>query len=364
MSEALKEGMPADDGDFIFRTAKKSRYGLHELDTRVWILQESTLSRRLLIFGPERLEWCCLADWASEEHPETWNQSAHYNQSSGIDNIDNFRRWLGIQKLREDDGRLREVYYDWTLAVGNYSSRFLSVERDKLPTIGGAARAMSQICPMTYVAGLWREDLHNGLTWFIESRAGYDFGRGTRTADSIAPSWSWASRHAPVNFYHQSIIYGPLILLVEAQDVSIEPALGYHDAFGEVKDAKMRLLGCMKEVHVVRRSPAEDEPSRNIPSHQRFAFAISVGDLESAQEIGYIAYDEEPLEGRTVVSCVPIIVSRSPSPKALLCLGLVRDEARTSGYRRVGLIVILDLEYFGDTSGDQFTNSRKIIEVF
>jgi hypothetical protein len=89
-----------------------------------------------------------------------------------------------------------------------------------------------------------------------------------------------------------------------------------------------------------------------------------VGDLESAQEIGYIAYDEEPLEGRTVVSCVPIIVSRSPSQKALLCLGLVRDEARTSGYRRVGLIVILDLEYFGDTSGDQFTNSRKIIEVF
>jgi hypothetical protein len=366
MSESFKQGLRSNS-DFIFRTVKRSRSGFGHLETRGWVMQESVLSRRVLIFGPQRLDWYCLADWASEEQPETTNYSAEYNQPAGIENIgnlDNFRRWLGVHRLREKEVRMDELFHDWTLAVGNYSCRFLSVEKDKLPAIGAAAKAMVYIRSLNYVAGLWKEDIHNGLTWFVEKRDGYDLSKGTRTKEYIAPSWSWASRHAPVKFYHQSSIYGPRIPLVEVQELTAEAASGQTLHFGQLKSGTLRLLGRLREVSAVNRPPADGDYHRNIPSYKRFAFSATIEDPSSAQELGYVAFDEEFRMEKMALFCMPIIVLRSPTPKALLCLGLVRDDARSEGHRRVGLILIHELDYFGDYSSEEFKQSREVLEVF
>lgn len=78
----------------------------------------------------------------------------------------------------------------WYMLIEHYAGLRLSREADRLPAILGIARVFQQIFGVTFVAGLWAQDLHRGLLWWkyriIESS--HDTaGHGLTTS----PSWSW-----------------------------------------------------------------------------------------------------------------------------------------------------------------------------
>ncbi|KAK1963005.1 hypothetical protein LY78DRAFT_562375, partial [Colletotrichum sublineola] len=87
----------------------------------------------------------------------------------------------------------------WYQLVEEYTTRKLTFGADKLPALAGLAALFKSLLHSnslpTYVAGLWREDIANGLIW----GAKYNHVNGQRRhfgytpSDLRAPSWSWAS---------------------------------------------------------------------------------------------------------------------------------------------------------------------------
>ena len=60
--------------------------------------------------------------------------------------------------------------------VESYTTRQLSFQSDRLPAISGLAEAFEQATGITgYAAGLWQEDLLDGLLWSVEERYQYSY---------------------------------------------------------------------------------------------------------------------------------------------------------------------------------------------
>ncbi|RBR26076.1 uncharacterized protein FIESC28_01104 [Fusarium coffeatum] len=89
----------------------------------------------------------------------------------------------------------------WGVIVYRYTERYLTMESDKLPAIGGIAkrvfleRHLHDNPGGEYLAGLWRESLLCDLAWLTDTGE----ERGVPTSYT-APSWSWASVNGPIAF--------------------------------------------------------------------------------------------------------------------------------------------------------------------
>lgn len=99
--------------------------------------------------------------------------------------------------------RIRKLWHD---ILSEYIDRQLTFESDRLVAIAGVAERFGKLFrahrPDTeYVAGLWKDDLCNGLCWKQGHR---DFDRARFKVINIGPkstswpSWSWCSMNRPV----------------------------------------------------------------------------------------------------------------------------------------------------------------------
>ncbi|EKG11326.1 Heterokaryon incompatibility [Macrophomina phaseolina MS6] len=180
------------------------------LFTRAWVLQEQVLSSRMLVFDNDQVRWKCISVYASESHP-CGGDPDHF------DRHENIRRRLRIGHHKEDffhlpaptNGYWSAQHRLWGDIVINYTHRAMTNSRDRLVGLGGIAGAIQQQTRDTYVAGLWKSQLHCDLLWHIpllgfdrrsESLNASMSQRSTRNDHSVAPSWSWASVTLPVSF--------------------------------------------------------------------------------------------------------------------------------------------------------------------
>jgi hypothetical protein len=114
-----------------------------------------------------------------------------------------------------------EAFRFWRGIIKLYAVRRLTFDRDALPATSGLARLIQRRVLDTYLAGLWREDLHRELLW-CESRTPFylppeDYALlkslpfeeispavlpycPRRTAKFCPPTWSWASIRGAVSF--------------------------------------------------------------------------------------------------------------------------------------------------------------------
>lgn len=247
-----------------FRTIPRTDYptmGLRQemeesnWNTRGWVVQERTLSRRILYFGKYQVYWECqmaahsedgvdrlINDHVPHEKKQQFRQLRHIDNPSsglvteaGVEKVDQYdskglpsmiRR--GPPKTRDDritDHMLR-LAADWgnssivcrtpsplmwalkSLKLGpgtfvsgfldhgklirNYSRCELSESHDKLPAFQGLGEAIAKRTGQRYVAGIWTGTLARGLFW-------YPLQSQERSCEpSRAPSWSWASWNGPV----------------------------------------------------------------------------------------------------------------------------------------------------------------------
>jgi hypothetical protein len=104
------------------------------------------------------------------------------------------------------------VYSSWRSIVQNYSRRSLTKQPDLLPAIRSIAEDMTASINQTYIpcAGMWKEHLGHDLLWQV------DDGPVSSPAAYRAPSWSWASLTAKIQWNESPIS-------------SIEPSLEHED---------------------------------------------------------------------------------------------------------------------------------------
>jgi Heterokaryon incompatibility protein (HET) len=228
------------------------------LGNRGWCFQERLLSTRLLHFGREQFHWECHEGIWSEcstrrrwyddytspddgELRETLQSNTIISkpvalvergpvEEGGNEVIDaawnKFISEPSPGSPPRSSSVMRKMYEDWYSTVSAYTYRKLTNSSDKLPALAGAAVRFNGFIKDAYVAGLWLEDLPDGLLWSrstfkavkvdpaIARRPGVG-GWGEMSGDSSkswrgAPSWSWASVDGPVHWVERR--NGPLVL--------------------------------------------------------------------------------------------------------------------------------------------------------
>lgn len=151
------------------------------------------LSPRVLGFGRKCIYWSCLCWRRSERLPGANAQSQYWSSDTcRLNSLSTGRNLLN---------QVRNENYDiWYSIVDRFNNRNIKFKSDVLPAISGLAEFFSPILNRNdqYLAGLWRDDIANGLLWCVGSshsgraylpRRRVNFG----STGFQSPSWSWVS---------------------------------------------------------------------------------------------------------------------------------------------------------------------------
>ncbi|GME63354.1 heterokaryon incompatibility protein [Neofusicoccum parvum] len=169
------------------------------LNKRGWVLQERSLSPRILHFGRTQLYWQCNTALRSEMFPRdlrTKNLGPHVPRVTS-------RFTTRLRALQQQQSgqpaatehELAGAHAHWSELVNAYSATRLSRPADKLIAVQALAETMQDATGDAYVAGLWRSRLAEDVLW----RTDVDERRPLRRpARWRAPTWSWASLDAQV----------------------------------------------------------------------------------------------------------------------------------------------------------------------
>lgn len=162
---------------------------------RAWTLQESLLSRRILIFASRQLYWCC--------------ETAIAGCGGTIRDL--FARNISTPKSLVPNIHPQGAYKDWPpdvrwkAMVKDYTGRHLNVESDKLLAISALAQSLNPIFKSfgeepAYLAGLY-VDLNNELSWWSQLMWYSKFPpKSSRPTTYRAPSWSWACMEGNIEY--------------------------------------------------------------------------------------------------------------------------------------------------------------------
>lgn len=202
-------------------TSSDCRMAESKLDTRGWCLQEEMLpNRRLYIDGNEMTWECCCRSFCECGHI---NQEKGYNGSCYANKLQ-FVSLKGVLGLATQES-FGSGYYpspqkvaDWRPLVENYTTRLLTNPDDKLVGISGLAKIMLEATEIQnrndghestgYFAGLWEENFLQELSWVAPRiKSNGPWSSPSRSATYRAPTWSWASNNAPVEYIWQTLMH-------------------------------------------------------------------------------------------------------------------------------------------------------------
>lgn len=113
----------------------------------------------------------------------------------------------------------RHIYQQWRMnIVPTYTQLHLTKESDRLPALSAVVQGLENVLNDTYMCGLWRADLENGLTWSSGAYGTNPPIPGKPPSQYRAPSWSWASVEGPVDVcYDYEDDYEPIISVLDAK---------------------------------------------------------------------------------------------------------------------------------------------------
>lgn len=275
------------------------------LNSRAWVLQESILSHRALLYDEHEVRWSCPTMKACECIPEGQVR----------------RSWSRLDKGDPDIVDTRELANAWSAIVRDFSRRGLTYSKDKLPALAGIASEMLQYKRSTYLAGLWKDDLQTNLAWSVHPRGvGAPYRGTTRIKNSHTPSWSWAKVEGEVRMLNHSYDITNFTdarstraksLVGEIVECNTTPANDLNP-FGEVSSGVLILRGRLGQAKCC--SPVTT--SHHIDR-------IPLQDSKSNLKMAWFDPDISPIPKEAPIDSVwsiPTVYSNSDS---LYCLGLI-----------------------------------------
>jgi Heterokaryon incompatibility protein (HET) len=228
------------------------------LQKRAWVLQENMFSPRKLHYRSDELHFSCdTTRIAHESDPDLQTVLADGEPVRSI-----FHSIFQMPHVADEAGLkfcggkprtdVAEVMGLWYRKVYDYAVRQITFKKDRFPAIAGLAREVAARTGYHYKAGLWFEDIHNGLLWQAP-RAGVSSGH--------APTWSWAvvdKQYCLLRQYtrdESDDVYGMAaggwakedryranIMQVQVKNVD-------NDSFGRVESARITIEGRWRSAH-------------------------------------------------------------------------------------------------------------------
>jgi hypothetical protein len=212
--------------------------------SRGWTFQEAALSRRTVHYTANEIIWVSLNGGVVED-------------GSVIDEVSDiccgdFLRNSAIGGWNSD-----QLFRTWNSVVEQYSERKLTFPGDKLPAVSGLAAKFQQSAEAhdlgsRHLAGLWGNDLINGLCWCLNKRSSW-FKPVPR--EYRAPSWSWASIDGAVTF--ESDLAYEYDCQPKAEVVEVQCSVPGKNPFGAVSEGFLTLRGPLMPVRVYAFDPVD-----------------------------------------------------------------------------------------------------------
>ena len=285
---------------------------------RGWCMQERLLAPALLHYGKEQLFWECRAYHAYED--------GRLSMEGGTLDGEIGKFITLRQRISQSPS---DGWRTWYRLVEEYSKRDLGQKSDKFPALAGAAAIFRKARGEgTYVAGIWKEDIVQGLVWgahyyHYPSRKvpGYLISDAcavlTRPPVRRAPSWSWASVDGPILFgwtVHSSYCD------FEVLDVVMSAGLDDY-----VEPAPMGLLSLRAKVMEGRYEPHDG-------SQDGGALVLETGNDGEATRLTtcVMDFDRKSARGCWVMSI---------NPPSVVWLLLVLEKQAEGSFKRIGLCV-------------------------
>ncbi|CAF3557597.1 unnamed protein product [Fusarium graminearum] len=157
----------------------RRRTKFSNLNTRGWTLQEQLLSRRVIHCMQPEIHWSCHCSYRTESQV-----TFEGDRFKGFS-------WRFMPEVATEE-EMKKLWLEW---MTDYSSRKLTVTRDRLGALAGMVQYFGNKVGFTHLLGCWHETLVDDLLWIR---------RGDTVHPSMAlsqvPSWSWLTRVGTIDF--------------------------------------------------------------------------------------------------------------------------------------------------------------------
>jgi hypothetical protein len=202
------------------------------LDSRGWVLQEETLSRRQLSYTNTGIYWACAIWMCSESQPrgpDGWENSLKTPLSWKLARAKRMNQCLWDEMIDTYRSRLSKVFYPggnihnigptnpfcqywqkhttpqyllWDELIIEYTSRDLTKESDRLVALKGLETYFSALLNDRFLFCVWEKEPWRLLFWVPAPKPISLKALGDSTSlpwrNLIAPSWSWLSAKGPI----------------------------------------------------------------------------------------------------------------------------------------------------------------------
>ncbi|KAK4444165.1 heterokaryon incompatibility protein-domain-containing protein [Podospora aff. communis PSN243] len=309
--------------------------GGRPLSKRGWVLQERLASPATLHFTDNGMVWeCCLGNETELTNSNIQVRTTKWRWSSTTGALP-----TGVVA---DPDRETALLTTWYLTVEIYSKTILTFETDRLPAVAGIAAKLSRILGLTYLAGMWIEDLAYGLCWVATNPSRVVTGSGK---DRV-PTWSWISTHGVAILPRDES--GTAVFGLEVHGTRFEEE--HPGSYGFVRNCRLDVSGTIWEVNIVQK------PLGRGTETLAGDFGV-VGLLEPWMKAvvsfynDHIAAGQSRLGERDSLECLLLLVREVHDFQDVRCIFLVLEEAEDTlsdwgpAFRRVGL---LEVAWFND----------------
>jgi Heterokaryon incompatibility protein (HET) len=218
------------------------------LQKRAWVLQENMFSPRKLHYKSDELYFSCDTTRLVRETDQGLQRySGQKTKAHSIFQMPYVAHESGLKACGvRTETDLSEIMKLWYEKVYDYAARQISFKSDRFPAIAGLAKDVAARTGYHYKAGLWFEDIHNGLLWYAPW-----FGRSA----GHAPTWSWAvfdvQQHSPSQLTETGMVIGSsvkqdrhLAKIIQVQVKNVD-----NDTFGQVESARITIEGRWRSAH-------------------------------------------------------------------------------------------------------------------
>ncbi|KAF2872192.1 heterokaryon incompatibility protein-domain-containing protein [Massariosphaeria phaeospora] len=315
------DGVQGDIHAFLLQDAlmpfSKGLLSDEPLSKRGWALQERFLASRNLHFATDQLFYECSGHCVSE---------------------DGFKSQGHFYAVR-DPKALEEQYRGpslWYHMLSFYYPRELTKSSDKLPALSGIVRLIEGQTADKYVAGLWRSQLIEGLTW---QAMGTMSGKTSAPPEYRAPSWSWASMDGP--FGYLGLGKDPIDTFEKWRDVAT--VIGCHidlkgeNSYGEITAGWLKIKAPLEPLL----PSTEPEPDWETVPHKR---ALRMTTRNGNAFGAYMMFDtlDQDTASELPLSALVLVQAKGKTGSTYQALIVTPVDGPHGDYRRVGKVILVD----------------------
>lgn len=269
--------------------------------------------------------------------------------------------------------------HKWNKLVEAYSQRRLSVATDKLPAISGIAAAVGRRQPGDmYLAGIWRNNLLEGISWFPQTTSKQKVIPAETwppsPTDNGTPSWSWAAHDGPIAFYGDSWFGGAWATIIgtdgeeewvkRGPEIEVKGASVVSDSidpYGRVSGGEIVLEGWAADVTVDEDCLIQPSEASRHSKDPVFSSKCYSGRLYGVPRLTIYLDDDVDALPVTRVCCLQLGTGmnvRGTYPKSDTGLVLMSVALGSPVARRIGMFDIS-----GDKSGWQAVRQKRLIRI-